>query len=121
MVGATESEPDVQIDALLQDSVMVDEEDNKSLLDDVTEGQASKEMVEKPPSRVTEADEKGDVRSLNRKLARTLYLVVKGKQGGWEFPTAGILGKEPLHRVSREMSGQDFIDAWLTLYRLPSA
>jgi large subunit ribosomal protein L46 len=54
--------------------------------------------IEPPPSRVTEADEKGDVRRLDRKLDRTLYLVVKGKDG-WAFPADVIPEGENLHQV----------------------
>lgn len=50
------------------------------------------------PPRVTEADEKNDVRRLDRQLDRTLYLVVKGKDG-WGFPS-DIIQDENLHEVN---------------------
>ncbi len=56
--------------------------------------------------RATEADEKGDVRSLERALSRTLYLLVKrtrlaGKEGDfWSFPSGIVGGKEGLKDVS---------------------
>lgn len=56
--------------------------------------------------RVTAADEIGDVRSLERKLSRTLYLLVKrkrvdGKEGAfWSFPSGVVGGKEGLKEVS---------------------
>lgn len=56
--------------------------------------------VERPPERVTEADRKGDVRRLDRELARTLYLVVQTEKGSWEFPTASVSTDEALHEVS---------------------
>ena len=67
-----------------------------------------REVVERPMPRVTEADRVGDLRSLNRALERTLYLVVKGGEGsmgeeaGWRFPTALLerSKKESLHTVS---------------------
>lgn len=51
--------------------------------------------------KTTEADAKNDVRSLERKLDRTLYLVVKEK-GGWKFPAKALMDTkhENLHDVS---------------------
>lgn len=54
--------------------------------------------VEAPPERVTEADRKGDVKRLDRKLDRTLYLVVKS-EGRWVFPSDVIAEGENLHEV----------------------
>jgi large subunit ribosomal protein L46 len=57
--------------------------------------------VPRPYDRVTEADKKGDVKRLDRQLEKTLYLVVKGKDG-WGFP-ADVVGKEEnLHEVRYE-------------------
>lgn len=56
--------------------------------------------------RRTEADERGDVRSLERALSRTLYLLVKrkrmqGKEGEfWSFPSGTVEGKEGLKEVA---------------------
>lgn len=55
--------------------------------------------VERPMPRETEADKKGDVRRLDRALARTLYLVVQNEKGTWEFPTASVSTDEALHEV----------------------
>lgn len=55
--------------------------------------------VERPMERETEADGKGDVRSLDRALESTLYLVVKGKDG-WVFPADVVAKNENLHEVS---------------------
>lgn len=55
--------------------------------------------VELPGGRETEADAKNDVRRLDRQLDRTLYLVVKGKDG-WGFPADVIPPGENLHEVS---------------------
>lgn len=55
--------------------------------------------VERPVERETEADKKGDVRRLDRQLEKTLYLVVKGKNG-WEFPADSVTRDENLHEVS---------------------
>jgi large subunit ribosomal protein L46 len=58
------------------------------------------EQVERPMSRVTEADQKGDVKSLNRLLQRTLYLLVKDKDGQWVFPQDTMERRETLHMVN---------------------
>ncbi len=63
------------------------------------ESKKKKEKFERPMPRVTEADKVGDLRSLNRALTRTLYLVVKGR-GQWRFPSSVLEGKESLHTVS---------------------
>ena len=93
LVGAKESEPQEQIEALLRDAEQPATEDE--------EGQrVKKEKIEKPMPRVTEADRTGDVKSLNRALTRTLYLVVKTLEGGtWRFPSSTLIGGEDLHRV----------------------
>jgi large subunit ribosomal protein L46 len=56
--------------------------------------------VERPAPRVTEADEKNDTLSLNRKLDQTLYLLVKDKAGRWRFPEDRLFSSESLHTVS---------------------
>lgn len=89
LVGATESEPEAMVEALVKDAQVESEED----------GPAKKEKVEKPLPRITEPDKTGDVRSLNRALSRTLYLVVKGSKGVWGFPSGVLEGKESLQRV----------------------
>lgn len=53
-------------------------------------------------SRVTEADNKNDTTSLERKLSRTLYLVVSQDNGkSWSFPTFAC-ENAPLHQVAEE-------------------
>ncbi|TKX24363.1 hypothetical protein C1H76_3469 [Elsinoe australis] len=65
--------------------------------------QAKKEPVPRPYARETEADRKGDVRSLNRRLERTLYLLVKNKEGRWVFPGDAVKGKEGLHQAAERV------------------
>lgn len=55
--------------------------------------------VERPAPRITEADEKNDTLSLNRKLDQTLYLLVKNKDGRWRFPEDRMFVKEDLSQV----------------------
>ena len=61
------------------------------------------QLEEEPPAdRISEADKTGDVKSLNRKGDRNLYLLVKTVQDSkhWSFPQGPLEEEEPLHRVS---------------------
>ena len=98
LVGDRVSEPEEQIQALVRDA-----EDKEGGRSGVRGGKRD-EVIEKPAGRVTEADEKNDVRSLNRLLMRTLYLVVKKRdkgvdRGGWGFPGCELEREESLHTV----------------------
>lgn len=121
LVGARESEPEWQVEMLVRDAegsgvgeaaagVAVDKGEEV----DMDEGHENKrdvgmvggveqvikrEEVERPLRRVTEADRLGDLKSLDRLLHRTLYLLVKGVGGRWEFPNGRLSGKETLHQV----------------------
>ena len=95
LVGAAESETEHQVQALLRDAEVPGIGSDEL-------GEARREKVEPPADRVTEADRSGDVKSLQRRLDRTLYLLVRGERGKWRFPTAGLVGRENLHQVRRE-------------------
>lgn len=56
------------------------------------------EGTERPLGRLTESDFKRDLRRLDRKLGRTLYLVVK-REGKWMFPEGEVVGRENLLQV----------------------
>lgn len=76
-----------------------DAEDKSSLLLNV---ETSGEEEEKPMPRWTRADEKGDVRKLERSGSRNLYLLVKGSSKDkyeWRFPKGYAETGEPLHEV----------------------
>jgi large subunit ribosomal protein L46 len=92
LVGAKESETEHQVEALLKDAEVPGVGGSER-------GESKTEVVERPMSRVTEADKKGDERSLERKLDRTLYLLVQEAQGRWRFPAANLVGRESLHQV----------------------
>ena len=92
LVGAKESEPQEQVEALLKDAIVEEGDDGLG-------SSTRTEAVEKPMPRVTDADRQGDLRSLNRALMRTLYLVVQDQNGAWRFPYGGLIGKEGLRRV----------------------
>lgn len=65
--------------------------------DDGAGGDTGLEVV--PESRRTTSDRRNEKRKLDRELERTLYLVVKRKEGGWGFPAGEVVGKEALHQV----------------------
>jgi large subunit ribosomal protein L46 len=94
LVGARESEPENQVEALLNDA------ETSAAAEELESSDTKKNVMERPPPRVTEADKANDVKSLNRALQRTLYLVVKDNKGRWAFPTSRLVGKEGLDRVS---------------------
>lgn len=52
-----------------------------------------------PNSRTTKADETNDLTSLERKLSRSLYLVVSEDGKKWDFPTFAVSG-ESLHQTA---------------------
>lgn len=56
-----------------------------------------------PMPRLTEADKKRDIKSLDRYGQRNLYLLVKGSSGDkyeWRFPRGFVEKQELLHDVS---------------------
>lgn len=116
LVGERISEPEEQVEALLRDAEKEGGREGAETEGGETEGAVVKrEGVERPVPRVTEADREGNKRSLNRMLERTLYLVVKrreglmGEEAGWRFPAA-LLEKnkqESLHTVS-----DDPLETW---------
>ena len=97
LVGDKVSEPEEQVERLLRDAeVEVKEQDIQG------EGKVvKKEEVERPMPRVTDADKASDMKSLNRALKKTLYLVVNRGKGQWGFPSAELARQESLHTVSR--------------------
>ncbi|KAF2638576.1 hypothetical protein P280DRAFT_404510 [Massarina eburnea CBS 473.64] len=103
LVGAEESEMQHQVERLIADAEQTGLEDSAEAALNEAKGGAGKkvehELIERPMSRITEADEKNDVKSLSRLLQRTLYLLVKNKEGQWVFPHDN-LGKETLHAAA---------------------
>lgn len=67
----------------------------------------SKKNFERPYPRETEADRTGDKHRLDRKLSRTMYLLVKGApeegeyggKNGWRFPMSRLAGRENIRSV----------------------
>lgn len=74
-------------------------------------------------SRTTDADRQNDFKSLNRKLDRTLYLLLKKPrtQHAWQFPQGPVGAGEVLHdstsRILTSLAGPD-MNTW-TVGRVP--
>jgi large subunit ribosomal protein L46 len=93
LVNDKTSEPESQVEALIRDAEGTDGEAG-------AKRETSQDIVvQRPLPRVTEQDQKGEHTSLNRLLDRTLYLLVKNKNGVWRFPEDEIKGPEGLDQV----------------------
>lgn len=104
LVGAKESEMQWQVDRLIEDAETTGaEEESGAVAAAANAAKDEREAFERPPSRETEADRKNDTKSLSRALQRTLYLLVKNKEGRWEFPQ-DRLHDENLHGVRVSIS-----------------
>lgn len=59
------------------------------------------EIIAKPFPRVSKADLENDTKSLDRKMSRTLYLLVKKKRDdhAWRFPQSSLVENENLRKV----------------------
>ncbi|CCH42166.1 54S ribosomal protein L17, mitochondrial [Wickerhamomyces ciferrii] len=69
-----------------------------------------------PNSRITKADEINDITSLERKLPRTLYLLIKDSKLGWRLPSFSIENtSKGLNEVAEEglrKLGGEAINTW---------
>lgn len=92
LVGAVDSEPEHQVEMLILDA--------ESTANATSQDTSKKEEIPRPVPRATEADKKGDQKSLDRLLQRTLYLLVKSKEGYWKFPSSPVEAGESLRLVS---------------------
>ncbi|CCG24135.1 Mrpl17 protein [Candida orthopsilosis Co 90-125] len=82
--------------------------------DEIVDGQDQSEFKENeisrkiiPASRITEADKRNDATSLERKLSRTLYLIIKdskNENGDWKLPNFKESNEnlQPLHVLAEE-------------------
>ncbi|KAH0034418.1 50S ribosomal subunit L30, partial [Aureobasidium melanogenum] len=97
LVNDQTSEPESQVEALIRDAEGTDGEAG-------AKRETSQDIVvQRPLPRVTEQDQKGDQTSLNRLLDRTLYLLVKNKNGIWRFPEDEIKGPEGLDQAAERI------------------
>lgn len=75
----------------------------KSAVSDILNQEDTVELM----PRESEADKTGDVKSLDRKGERNLYLLVLNKEKGesvWRFPQTQLVGEELLHEVRIDSS-----------------
>jgi len=97
LVGSTLSNEERLRDILLKDAELrVTEDGEEAPPDEIV-------PVERPMDRITEADKTNDVRRLDRKLDRTLYLIVQRNDGHWMFPTEDVPTDERLHEVRHQV------------------
>ncbi|KAL0472983.1 39S mitochondrial ribosomal protein L46 domain-containing protein [Neurospora intermedia] len=123
LVGSQTSSRKHMVEKLLADAEMRVSEDGEEIPAE------DRVPVEKPMPRRTEADEKGDVKRLDRALDKTLYLVVKkkaekeGEEAKWMFPTGVVPTDEGLHetaaRILAESAGVN-MNTWI-VGRVPVA
>ncbi|GAB1320268.1 54S ribosomal protein L17 mitochondrial [Madurella fahalii] len=123
LVGSTTPDPANIVERLLADAEVRISEDGEPIPPE------DRVPIERPQPRRTEADEKNDVRRLDRALDRTLYLIVRRKveevegDGMWEFPAGYVLTEETLHetaaRVLAESAGIN-MNTWI-VGRVPVA
>lgn len=69
--------------------------------EDLIESRDTELQEFKPASRQTEFDRSGDMKSLERKLDRVLYLLVKKprQEHAWQMPQGGVEPEESLIEV----------------------
>ncbi|KAF4219726.1 hypothetical protein CNMCM8980_007556 [Aspergillus fumigatiaffinis] len=111
LVGAVESEPEHQIEMLVQDA--------EATVNATSQDTSKKEEIPRPFPRVTEADQKNDQRSLNRALQRTLYLLVQTKDGFWKLPSSPVETGESLRVAAErtlEQSAGVNMNTWMVGY-----
>lgn len=82
--------------------IPVEDGDGKSTTPTEDDAAGLQDEDEESMSRVHSSDTAGDVKSLDRKGQRHLYLLVKTNESGkerWEFPQGGVEKGELLHEV----------------------
>ncbi|SMR49033.1 unnamed protein product [Zymoseptoria tritici ST99CH_1E4] len=118
LAGSTLSEPEDIVEKLIRDAEGKDIIDADPVGDEETKGrtvsgkESSSEGVRKPVgevsidrplSRRTKDDEENNTKSLNRRLDRNLYLLVKNKHGHWRFPQDRLYAREGLHQAAERV------------------
>lgn len=100
LLGASESEPEHQMEALLKDSIIVAPKKGETISEDQI---PAVDESHRPMPRVTESDKVNDQKSLNRLLQRTLYLLVQDEKQNWVFPTDKLVGRENFHQAAERV------------------
>lgn len=113
LVGSTLSDEERIREILLKDAEnRVTEDGEEADPDEVV-------PVERPMDRITEADKTNDIRRLDRKLDRTLHLVVQGSDGKWQFPSEDVPTDEHLHQVCQAPQLPPKVCILTAFYRRP--
>lgn len=94
LVGAQESEPMHQVNAIINDAESL-EVSAQEIGQTVMKNQTTTTLA----ARETEDDKNGNEASLNRKLQDSVYLLVQQENGDWEFPTTTLDSWESLRQV----------------------
>ncbi|KXS95704.1 hypothetical protein AC578_10766 [Pseudocercospora eumusae] len=117
-VGSRLGEPEDIVDKLIRDAEGKDivdaepqgdaETGGEAVSGDAKAGEGARKpvgdiVIERPCPRITEADRKNDMKSLNRKLDRSLYLLVQDKEGRWRFPQDRIYGRENMNQAAERI------------------
>ncbi|EGP88995.1 uncharacterized protein MYCGRDRAFT_39509, partial [Zymoseptoria tritici IPO323] len=105
LAGSTLSEPEDIVEKLIRDAEGKDIIDAEPVGDEETKvrkpvGEVS---IDRPLSRRTRDDEENNTKSLNRRLDRNLYLLVKNKHGHWRFPQDRLYAREGLHQAAERV------------------
>jgi len=114
LLGDEISEPEHQANELIKDSIPLPKDSESGEVEDVP--QSSQEPVHALMPRITEADQKGDQRSLDRLLQRTLYLLVQNDKGKWTFPQDSVTGRESLALAAQRIlvqTGGENMNTWV--------
>lgn len=77
-------------------------EDGSEIIDEDSGDNLSRKIV--PNSRITQADKANDLTSLERKLSRSLYLVINENNSSWKLPKFDMAPEEsvPLHKLAED-------------------
>ena len=96
------------------------DDDETDVFEDLQESRELEFQDFTPAPRLTEADKTCDMKSLNRKLDRVLYLIVKKprQEHAWQMPQGGVEGEESLIQVCSGASLQG--TSWSLVERLSS-
>ncbi|KAI8991454.1 39S mitochondrial ribosomal protein L46-domain-containing protein [Mycotypha africana] len=111
------SEEEARQQAMTKDTSLTEAvEEARSVWEKENESLANATTKITVTDRSTKADAENDIKSLDRSLQRTLYLVVRNNKNGlWQFPEGPVDGSELLHEAA-ERTLKDFcgknMDTW---------
>ncbi|KAI1326337.1 39S mitochondrial ribosomal protein L46-domain-containing protein [Xylariaceae sp. FL0255] len=117
LVGSTLSDEERLRQILVKDAELrVTEDGEEAAPEDIV-------PIEQPQPRITDADKTNDIRRLDRKLDRTLYLIVQRTDGSWVFPSVDVATDSNIHKTAElalEMAAGVNMNTWM-VGRVPVA